>query len=383
MRLHYSNTAPVTTLTADVSNSVTTLPVVATAGFPTLPFKIAINHGDAAEEICLVTAVTSTSMTVTRGYDNTSAVSHSSNDPIEHVVTAGDYDAMNVHIEDTTRDDHTQYLTTSRHAATDHSALLLDVVSVIGAAGASRTLSFDTASVWDLTLDQNVAITIAAPPAAGFSRPMTILIREGATPRTVTWVDTIHWPDGGGFPALAANSVNIVQVFTVDGGTTYYGSVWSNVLTDVSGFLTVSDAIAAYMPLAGGVFTAAVDHGTVASPNDLRYATLDRISGKVATIATSGSVALQRGRTHEMSGNASGALTFSYAAAGSGGPVAGLDCTSAIVIKMGASVQTVNWMAGIKWIGGVPTFQANTWTLVHLISLDGGTTTIGSVGRAS
>lgn len=115
-RRRFSNTTQPTSLTAPVSNSLgaTTLNVVSTAGFPSVPFTVAIDRGTADEEACLVTAVTSTTMTVTRGYDSTNHPAHLAGASVEHTLIALDLDEANAHIEDEGRDDHPQYLNEAR-----------------------------------------------------------------------------------------------------------------------------------------------------------------------------------------------------------------------------------------------------------------------------
>lgn len=95
-RRHYSATSQPVTLTSGITNSTTDLPVSATAGMPDAPFTIAIERGTVNEEVCLVTDVPdANTLTVTRGYDGTTAVAHDTGKPVEHAVTSKDYDEAN------------------------------------------------------------------------------------------------------------------------------------------------------------------------------------------------------------------------------------------------------------------------------------------------
>ncbi len=95
-RRNYSATSQPVTLTSGVTNSATSLPVSSTGGLPAAPFTIAIEKGTVNQEVCLVTAVPdSNTLTVTRGHDGTTAVAHVSGKPVEHAVTAQDYDEAN------------------------------------------------------------------------------------------------------------------------------------------------------------------------------------------------------------------------------------------------------------------------------------------------
>src|SRR5690606_35327240 len=51
---NYANVAQPTSLTSDIGINDTTLPVVSTAGYPSAPFTIALERGEANEEVVLV-----------------------------------------------------------------------------------------------------------------------------------------------------------------------------------------------------------------------------------------------------------------------------------------------------------------------------------------
>jgi hypothetical protein len=82
----YTNSAS-TTLNGSINNSVTSLVVTSATPFPTTGnFRILIDS-----ELMLVTAVSSTTFTVTRGIESTSAASHSSGATVTEILTAGSY----------------------------------------------------------------------------------------------------------------------------------------------------------------------------------------------------------------------------------------------------------------------------------------------------
>lgn len=118
---NYSNIAQPTSLTAGIDNTATTLPVASTTGYPNPPFIVAIERGDANEEVILVQGKTSNAFTnCVRGYNGTSAVSHLAGKAVEHTTAAIDYTEMSDHIYNPALDHHTQYLTLARHAQIDH-----------------------------------------------------------------------------------------------------------------------------------------------------------------------------------------------------------------------------------------------------------------------
>ena len=106
---YYTNGAPLVQLSITVNASAVTLTVASTSGYPAVPFTLALERGTVNEEVCLCTGITSTTFTVTRGWDGTTGKSHTAPAPIEHTSTAVDYADANAHIYDPTRDDHTQY----------------------------------------------------------------------------------------------------------------------------------------------------------------------------------------------------------------------------------------------------------------------------------
>lgn len=111
-RRYYSSTAVATTLSGSINNSTTSVTVTALSGFPNqFPYTAIIDKDTASEEVVTVTAVAGTTLTVTRGVDGTSAVSHNAGAGFSHGVSARDFDEANSHVNDTTTDVHSQYVT--------------------------------------------------------------------------------------------------------------------------------------------------------------------------------------------------------------------------------------------------------------------------------
>lgn len=100
-RRSFSGSTQPTHLTSNVDNAVTTLPVASTAGWPAITapstgFVIVVDQGNAAEEAMFVTAYTpNTSATVTRGFDGTTAVAHTSPATVMLCDSAIDVDEAN------------------------------------------------------------------------------------------------------------------------------------------------------------------------------------------------------------------------------------------------------------------------------------------------
>jgi hypothetical protein len=100
-RRNFSNTATPQILQGSVGASDTVFNVPSTVSYPSAanPFVLSIDRGLSSEEVCLCTATTGTTFTVTRGYDGTTAVAHSGGTAIiEHSSSAIDVAEPNVFI---------------------------------------------------------------------------------------------------------------------------------------------------------------------------------------------------------------------------------------------------------------------------------------------
>jgi hypothetical protein len=104
-------------LSSGINNSALTFTVTpAGTGYPTGgtgKFVICMDGGTASEEKLLCTARSSAVFTVDpggRGYDNTNATSHNTGAAVTHVMAAAEIDDASRHINNTSSDDHTQYV---------------------------------------------------------------------------------------------------------------------------------------------------------------------------------------------------------------------------------------------------------------------------------
>lgn len=92
----------------------------------------------------------------------------------------------------------------------------LEAVTTVAATGATETLDASTASVYDLTLDQACTFTLTG--ATDDEASVLTVILRGAV--GTTWPGTVTWLNGAP-PAVA---LRVVTLFTVDGGTNWYGT---------------------------------------------------------------------------------------------------------------------------------------------------------------
>ncbi len=95
-----------------------------------------------------------------------------------------------------------------------------------GNSGSSIAIDLSNGNVQKLTLTANCTLSLASP-SAGAMRSLTLLVFQDATgSRTITWPGSVSWGDAG--PAiltLTASKMDIVSLFTVNGGTTWYATL--------------------------------------------------------------------------------------------------------------------------------------------------------------
>lgn len=102
-----------------------------------------------------------------------------------------------------------------------------EVVTVVASAGtATYTFDLSSSNNWDITMTGNPTLAFSNPPSAGILQAITVLFRQdGSGNRTLTYPASVKWTDGvSPVLATAANKVDVLTFFTVDGGTTYYGA---------------------------------------------------------------------------------------------------------------------------------------------------------------
>lgn len=95
---YFSSTAGPMYLQSSINSMVGTITVDTTVGLPaSTPFVLAVEYETANEELVEVTNVDSTTLTVTRGVDGTTAQSHSTGVLVRHVATGADLEEIYEH----------------------------------------------------------------------------------------------------------------------------------------------------------------------------------------------------------------------------------------------------------------------------------------------
>ena len=100
---YYSSIAQDTVLSAPLTLGATTASVSVVAGFPSqYPYILAIDWNTSMQELVSVTNVIGTTLTITRGFDSTTAVAHNAAAVVRHVLSAQDMRETQAHVAGTT-----------------------------------------------------------------------------------------------------------------------------------------------------------------------------------------------------------------------------------------------------------------------------------------
>jgi hypothetical protein len=284
-------------------------------------FTVVIDPDTAIEEIVEVTAVSTNTLTIVRGVDGSSGQAHSAGAVVRHMAIGRDYREANTHIEAAsgvhgatgavvgTTD--TQTLTNKTINAANNtvsgitSAMITDATIVNGDISASAAIAYsklaltgaivsgdianDTIVDADINTAANIAWTKIAPSSTVSTTELGYL--DGVTSAIQTQIDAklatataastyapIASPTFTGIPAAptATAGTSTTQVAT----TAFVGTAVSNLVAsapstldtlnelaaalgnDASFSTTVTNSIAAKLPLAGGTMTGAIAMGT-------------------------------------------------------------------------------------------------------------------------
>lgn len=214
MSNQYSSVAVETALTGAVNAVATTLPVGATTGFPaSTPYTLVLDAGTASEELVSVTGVAGLNLTVTRGYDGTSATTHQAGAAVVHCHSAKDF-----------KDSRDHEAATAAHGATG---------AVVGTTNA-QTLTNKTVALGSNTVSGSLAEFNTALTGADFA---TLAGTETLTNKTLT-SPTINSPTFGGTFTVSELKVG------ADGGTLKQGVSWAvGAAPSVSGAVFASGSI--------------------------------------------------------------------------------------------------------------------------------------------
>ena len=101
-----------------------------------------------------------------------------------------------------------------------------ETYSDAGNSSTALTLNAANGNVQKLTLTANCTITLTSP-TSGVMCSLTLLVfQDGTGSRTITWPASVKWGNAGA-PTLTttASKMDMISLFTVDGGTNWYGAL--------------------------------------------------------------------------------------------------------------------------------------------------------------
>lgn len=200
-------------------------------------FVMVLERGTAKMEKILCSALTSTTLTVvSRGYDGTSAKTHSSGTNIEHGFGATVLDDYGRHVYDTASDDHTQYIRVNGSRAFSALTSIAGTPVSVGTANASGSAltlarsdhvhdladgSLDHAALFGAGVVNETALNASVAGAAltgGGGSPLAVAV-DNATIEVSS--DAIRVKAGAAIVpgALAQSPVKPLQVATTGGPT--------------------------------------------------------------------------------------------------------------------------------------------------------------------
>lgn len=176
---NFTNTATTATLTSSIAAPDTGATLTSFSSYPSPPFTAVLDRGTASEEVVLVTAVSGATVTMTRGYDGTTAKSHAAGASFQHAVVAKDLAEANAHVN----------AVTGVHGVTSGLVGLTDVQTLtnktltaptLTAPTITGTLALSAANITTLTVSgvttlANASVTgtltVPTPTATGHAAP--------------------------------------------------------------------------------------------------------------------------------------------------------------------------------------------------------------------
>lgn len=244
-----SGNAVTTNPTANINSGDTVIPIAASTGYPdgtNGPFFIKID----SETIKCVsrTGLNLNVQTVPvtgRGWDSTSAASHTTSSAINLVFTATDADDANKHYADATADNHTQYLNTTRHDVTArHPASVLPLGSPGNSAPGDTASAGAAASVARSDHRHGREADTSTRKGASLDAASFAVAAGGTT--TITW--TSEGVDTSGYIAVSSSTITMPAAMDGIYAITVWGA-WTSFFTETRALFITAGGVTYPVPL--------------------------------------------------------------------------------------------------------------------------------------
>ena len=341
---YYSSTAVETSLQSSIAAqsqgaSNTSFIVASVSGFPSsLPYTLIVDPDTSKEEVVTVTAASSTTLTVTRGADNTQAVAHSAGAVVRHGVSGRDFRESQVHIAARGYDTDSTILATANQThvhglatgdgdvvGTSKTQTLsnktLSSPTITGTPGVDTSIVFEgsTADAYETTLtvtDPTADRTITLPNATG-----QVVLRD--TTDTLT-NKTLTSPTISGSPVITGlSSSNMISssaapkdyVDAILGSATAASTSAASAATSASSAATSATSAAASATASATSASAAATSATSAATSATSAASSATAAATSATSATSSATAAATSATSAATSATSAAASATAAAA--------------------------------------------------------------------
>ena len=100
----------------------------------------------------------------------------------------------------------------------------IEEVTSITSSSNAATINLRDGNLFEHDLTENVTYTFSNPAATGRASIFALKVIQGSSTYAITWPTSVDWA-GGSAPTLSSSNdqVDVFILFTIDGGTTYYG----------------------------------------------------------------------------------------------------------------------------------------------------------------
>ena len=100
-----------------------------------------------------------------------------------------------------------------------------ETLNALGSGSGTRAINLANGNVVSATLSGNTTFTFSGATAGAACSFGLYLTQDATGSRTVTWPGSVKWSGGAPTLSTGANAVDILVFETINGGTTWFGSL--------------------------------------------------------------------------------------------------------------------------------------------------------------